>query len=462
MNDDPFAVDDADDDRTVLRPRGTAPDGRSGGGARRAPGGIPAGRPRGTAGEASAAGAHDAARLPLLGGVNALEHAASRLLPLLVSIGRSTEEPDVPRLRERLIRELEAFKQRAREVLDEPVQVTQASYVLCTALDEAAMQTPWGHRANWAQHSLLETFHNEVTGGERFFSLLKSLGRDPGKNRAVLELMYVLLALGYEGSYHIARDGQATLVRVREWLHATLQNEAGPPESDERHTLSPHWQGSAVAERTLPRFAWAWLVALLAIAVAAMVWVTLRVSTGARAEATIERFWALEAPSFSAREASPALPAPRPAPADAPVRPSLAELLAPDVAAGSVIVADSDTLGRVRIVGDALFGSGRADIAPEVAPLLARVARALAQFDGELVVTGHSDGVPIRSGRWPSNLELSLARAEAVLAELERSLPPGRTVRAEGRGSLERLNEDESTPALRRENRRVEVTIAYR
>lgn len=457
MNDDPFAFDDApDDDRTVLRPRGSGRD-RTSAEARL---GMPGGEHARGAGESAHEG--EAARLPLLGGVNALEHAASRLLPLLVSIGRSTEEPDVPRLRERLVRELEAFKRRAREVLDEPTQVTQASYVLCTALDEAAMHTPWGHRANWAQHSLLEAFHNEVTGGERFFSLLKSLGRDPTRNRPVLELMYVLLALGYEGGYRLKRDGQATLVRVREWLYATLREEEGPPESDERRELSPHWRGSDVQERVLPRFVWAWLAALVALAVASAVWVTLRVSTGARAEETIARFWELEAPPFSAREFIPPPPAPPSAPLDSPPRPTLAELLAPDLAAGSLIVDDDATSGRVRIVGDALFGSGRADVAPELSPLLDRVARALAQFDGDLIVTGHTDSVPIRSGRWPSNLELSLARAEAVRAELARSLPPGSVLRAEGRGSLERLNEDESTPALRRENRRVEVSIEYR
>jgi len=438
MNDDPFALDDADDDRTVLRPR--------------------AGRPRGR-GAATDRQTDDATPLPLLGGINPLEHAASRLLPMLVSIGRSIEEPDVPRLRERLVRELEEFERRAREVLDEPLQVTQASYVLCTALDEAAMHTPWGHRANWAQHSLLETFHKEVTGGKGFFSRLKSLGRDAAGNRPVLELMYVLLALGYEGKYRIVRDGQATLVRVREWLYTTLQREGGP---DRRQALSPHWRGSAVQERSLPRFAGAWLAALVALAIAATVWVTLRMSTAARAEETVARFWQLEAPPFEARDVAPPLPAPDPVSDVEGTRTTLAELLAPDIAAAAVIVDDSAALGRVRIVGDALFASGRADVAPELAPLLARVARALAQFDGELVVTGHTDAVPIRSGRWASNLELSLARADAVLAELVRSLPPGRPVRAEGRGSLEPLNEDESTPALRRENRRVDVTIAYR
>ena len=460
MNDDPFAFDE-DDDRTVLHPRGGGARRESGGGASSGPGGgvherpvRPAHRPG-----AAAAGEDGSDALPLLGGINPLEHAASRLLPLLVSIGRSVAEPDVPRLRERLVREIEAFKRRARDVLDEPVQVTQASYVLCTALDEAAMQTPWGHRANWAQHSLLETFHNEVTGGERFFSLLRSLGREPARNRAVLELMYVLLALGYEGSYRLARDGQATLVRVREWLHATLREGDGESVPDERDALAPHWRGSGVGERALPRFAGAWLAALLALAVAAAVWVTLRLSVGARAETAIASFWDAGAEPFAASAVAP--PPPPPPPPDAAARPTLPELLAPDIAAGSLVVVDGDALARVSIVGDALFDSGRADVAPEVAPLLARVARALAQFDGDLVVTGHTDGVPIRSGRWASNLELSLARAEAVLVELRRSLPAERTLRAEGRGSLEPLN-DGSTPALRRANRRVDVTLEYR
>lgn len=458
-DDDPFAFDDADDDRTVLHSRSASQrDPSTPSGSRDSAGrGAANERRAGSAAEASTDDIAALERQPLLGGVNALERAASRLLPLLVSIRQSRDEPDVPRLRDRLVRELELFKRHAREALDEPAQVTQASYVLCTAIDEAVMQTPWGHRANWAQHSLLEAFHNEVTGGERFFSLLKSLGREPDRNRPVLELMYVLLALGYEGSYRLARDGQATLTRVREWLYAVLVNEG---EARQR-ALSPHWEGSAVGERTLPRFAGAGLAALVALGIAVAAWVTLRVDTGARAERTIERFWSLRPVAFSS--ASIAAPAPRPRETnpDTPPRPSLVDLLATDIAAGAVVVDDSDAVGHVRIVGDALFASGRADVAPEVLPLLARVARALGQFDGDIVVTGHTDGVPIRSGRWASNLELSLARAEAVRTEFASALPPGQSLRAEGRGSLERLTDD-STPALRRVNRRVDVTVEYR
>ena len=453
MNDDPFSVDD-EDDRTVLRPSGAAAIDRFAGARAGSPhpsADVPRRGPTPTRSTAP----QDA---PLLGGINPLERAASRLLPLLVSIRRSTDEPDVPRLRQRLIDELETFKGRAREVLDAPEQVTQASYVLCTALDEAAMNTPWGHRANWAQHSLLERFHREVTGGERFFALLKKLGRDPGGNRAVLELMYVLLALGYEGSYRIARDGQATLGRVREWLRTTLAGVAAEPVPA---ALSPRWEGSPVAERRLPRFAGAGLAALLALAIGTAAWVTVRVDAGRRAEDTIARFWDLDASPFEASRVAAPVPAPR---VDRPgdvSRPSLERLLAPDASAGSVVVTETAQLGRVRIVGDALFGSGRADVDPGVGPLLGRVARALAQFDGVIVVTGHTDGIPVRGGRWASNLALSLARAESVRDELLRSLPAGRTVRAEGRGSLERLNDD-STAELRRQNRRVDVTIDFR
>jgi len=436
VNDDPFDVGDAADDRTVLRPGNGTPVSARGRSA------TPTSGPR------------SSTALPLLGGINPLERAASGLLPLLVSIGRSQDEPDVPRLRERLVDELETFRETAREVLEDPSQATQASYVLCTALDEAVMRTPWGHRANWAQHSLLESFHREVTGGERFFTLLKTLGREPERNRPVLELMYVVLALGYEGAYRLARDGQATLARVREWLHTQIASGVPAP----ARALSPHWEGTRVQERKLPRFAAAWLAALLALAIASVAWVTLRVDAGARAENAIERFWPLGAAPFSAARVT--APPPRPRAPEAAPRPPLAELLAPDIAAGAVVVDEDDAGARVRIVGDALFGSGRADVREELTPLIARIGRALGPFDGDIVVTGHTDGVPVRSGRWPSNLELSLARAEAVLAALVPSLPPERTARAEGRGSLERLTDD-STAALRRENRRVEITIDH-
>jgi type VI secretion system protein ImpK len=75
-----------------------------------------------------------------------------------------------------------------------------------------------------------------------------------------------------------------------------------------------------------------------------------------------------------------------------------------------------------------------------------------------VLVVGHTDSVPIRSARFPSNWELSKARAESVRAVLGQALgDPGR-VATDGRADTEPVasNSDDAGRAL---NRRVELLL---
>ena len=58
--------------------------------------------------------------------------------------------------------------------------VLAARYVLCAALDEAVLSTPWGAQSEWAQHPLLVALHREAWGGEKFFEMLDRISADPG------------------------------------------------------------------------------------------------------------------------------------------------------------------------------------------------------------------------------------------------------------------------------------------
>lgn len=75
-----------------------------------------------------------------------------------------------------------------------------------------------------------------------------------------------------------------------------------------------------------------------------------------------------------------------------------------------------------------------------------------------MTVVGHSDNVPIRTLRFPSNWHLSMERAGNVSAMLEEHIrEPGR-VSAQGRGSAEPVAPND-TPANRALNRRVDITV---
>jgi len=72
--------------------------------------------------------------------------------------------------------------------------------------------------------------------------------------------------------------------------------------------------------------------------------------------------------------------------------------------------------GRVmRLSDQVLFDVGVADISPEAIPLLEKVGAIIAGSPYEVRVEGHTDDVPIKTERYPSNWELSTARAVTVL-----------------------------------------------
>ncbi len=428
MSDDPFA----NDDKTILRPAGQIDP-------------TPV-APKTATNES----APNISIRRYLSGINPLENAASPLLSIFVTIKKSVSHPSPGKLKQQISMEIETFRERAGKLVDDPKKLTMASYVLCTTLDEAALNTPWGQNSDWPQNSLLSSFHGEVRGGERFFEVLKKLGANPRENLDMLELMYVCLSLGYEGAYKHASNGQATLVKVRKWLYEILSN-AGRTAPG---ALSPNWRGADVPERTLPRMAPIWLILALGAAACAVVLFSLQVRLSETAENTIASFLPLKAAAVTAKE-----PPPPPAP-DPVARPTLSDLLTSRIAEGTIGIREFPDRAIVTLVGDNLFASGKSQIDSRALPLLQEIAVTLNRYDGTILITGHTDNIPIRRPEFPSNLDLSEARAISVARILIRKLIDPDRVIVEGMGDLEPLN-DNSTKELRGLNRRVEIIASY-
>jgi len=72
--------------------------------------------------------------------------------------------------------------------------------------------------------------------------------------------------------------------------------------------------------------------------------------------------------------------------------------------------------GLVISLGEAgMYDSGSDQIKPEGKLLLDTIAASLTSLDNQIRVEGHTDNVPIRNSRFPSNWELSTARATGML-----------------------------------------------
>jgi type VI secretion system protein ImpK len=137
----------------------------------------------------------------------------------------------------------------------------------------------------------------------------------------------------------------------------------------------------------------------------------------------------------------------------------VAGFLAPEIEHGLVSVLETADRSVITLRGDGVFGSGSGEVAGAYLPLLARIGEALKSVPGKVIVVGHTDNTqPGLSARFPSNYELSRARAAAVRDLLaERAGPPGR-YSVEGRGDSTPLVPNDSA-ANRARNRRVEITL---
>lgn len=130
----------------------------------------------------------------------------------------------------------------------------------------------------------------------------------------------------------------------------------------------------------------------------------------------------------------------------------------------------------IRVVGDrfvfqaeVLFPSGSEEINPKGRETLERLATAIRQLEREipnelnwvLRVDGHTDVKPINTAKFPSNWELSAARAISVVRYLiDRGVRPEHLMAA-GFGEFQPLEAADSDEALRR-NRRIELKLTTR
>ena len=375
-------------------------------------------------------------------GLNPLLAAANRLLLLVPQLRQTRQVGDPATLRTTLAQGIRDFVTAVQERGVAPERVMAARYVLCTMLDEAAADTPWGGGGVWGRHSLLAEFHNEAFGGEKVFQLMARLAEKPDANRDLLEFIYAALALGFEGRYRVVDGGRAQLEAVRAKLAQIIGQQRGAYPT----ALAQHWQVEPLKDRAALSWLPLALVAAGAVLLLAAVYWFLSYSLGDRSDPVYGQIQNLRLPPPVAAVAQPA-PVPR-----------LAVLLQPDVRARTIEVRDEVDRSVVTVRGDGLFTPASATLVPEREALMQRIAEALVRVGGQVLITGHTDNTPIRTLRYPSNWHLSEDRARSVRELFVKAGMPAERIRSEGRADGESVAPND-TPANRALNRRVEVTL---
>ena len=116
---------------------------------------------------------------------------------------------------------------------------------------------------------------------------------------------------------------------------------------------------------------------------------------------------------------------------------------------------------KIDISDPVMFDQGRAELKPKIIPILNFVASLARGWPNQVIIEGHTDDIPISTGQFPSNWELSAGRAMSILHYFEDygGIEPQRLT-AIGYGKHRPVAPND-TEENRAKNRRIEIRIEY-
>ena len=182
----------------------------------------------------------------------ALQAAASPLFeaarPLLEALARMPAQihpTRVDALNRRLVGEVASFQAVCKDARIRTEYILGASYFLCTALDESVSDSLLGKggaqpgAANpWMDRSLAVHFHGDSEGGTKVFRLVGRLVIEPQAHIDLLELVFAVFMLGFEGAYRYAANGRRELDNMRHQIRSLVSN----CRRNDTAEVFAHWQ----------------------------------------------------------------------------------------------------------------------------------------------------------------------------------------------------------------------------
>jgi len=124
-----------------------------------------------------------------------------------------------------------------------------------------------------------------------------------------------------------------------------------------------------------------------------------------------------------------------------------------------VSVQKKDDWIEISLDDTVVFSSGGVEPIDEALPIIEKIARIMDDHENAMLVEGHTDNVPIRSASFPSNWELSAARAASVVRYLALEGVSAKRMGAMGYGEFQPVARND-TKAGKRKNRRVVLLIS--
>lgn len=384
---------------------------------------------------------------------NPFLRAAAPLLLLLGRLRVQLATASFSNLMEQVAASIEDFEKETRGSGASAEQVRAAKYIVCATADDIVQNIPTDERHVWAQYSMLSRFFGERVGGVRFFEELEKAKLDPSGNYHLLELIHACLGVGFQGMHRTSGGGAAALQQIQRNLYELLRRTRA-----QSRELSPRWQGQAIAPEAMRFQVPLWASVAVVGAVLLGLFLLLRTLLTGNAEATATELALLHPTSeigIQRRVYAPPPPPPPPPPESQAGR--FQDALKAEINDSSVVVIESGNQVVLRLAA-ALFPPADARVKPAFTGLLQRLATLLEKQTGPIKVVGHTDAIPIKTVRFPSNFVLSEARAKAVADILKAGLSKPDRVAIEGKGSDVPIASNK-TPEGRARNRRVDIVV---
>ena len=387
---------------------------------------------------------------------NPLTASAAALLILLGRLRSQVVDMEAIPLMNHVSREIEAFEVTAIQAGVDPHDVQVAKYCLCGTADDIVQNIPGTDRAAWLQYAMVPRFFQTRTAGVGFFQEVEKAQTNPAQHYHLLEFMLTCLHLGFEGQYRAQPGGEVRLQEVRRGIYEALRRVKARGDDD----ISPAWQGVDIPARRRFGGVPVWVVAIFGLAIMTVGYFAMRFVIVDDGNRLADRMLALHPRDqvllvSNVSVGNIELPPPLPVIAQS----SQLERIQAALAGEPVAVSLKGEFITLLVENTVLFASGSADVKPEFAARAAEIAAALDPEPGPIQVVGHTDNIPVSGrGRFKSNFELSVARAESVAGKLRALLGSPDRVQVEGKGDLEPVA-DNGTPEGRAKNRRVEIMI---
>jgi len=382
-------------------------------------------------------------------GENKLLSYASDLLILAGNLRTLDPNNTVEQLRRDIENLFSQFdRQLAQDNTVEEVALT-ARYLLCCLIDELALTTPWGIESAWSHQTLLGKYHNETSGGEKFFLVANKLLEQPQRNIDLIELAYVCLSLGFRGKYRLVASGESDVVQISHLLYQPISLYR-PVSSD----LSPAWQGAPDTTQTFEKRFPSSLFFLVLGFIFIAVYIALLSNLHAKSGPLYEKIEAIGWDDFVLQVTEQ-----QPANLNITDIASTISSSLPDAIAKKQVAVDvKDGMVILRLISTQLFASGSSQVNTNELPNVNALVRALSPFTDSMIIVGHTDS----TGRADSNWVISRKRAEAVEKWIQTADTQLQQTVTRGVADTQPLVEETDSDFNQSLNRRVELILVLK